>query len=290
MGGLSYADSSWREFKLNLLMFNIVNPNIHKLKIITGRLRLRAATAFTLIELLVVIAIIAILAAMLLPALSAAKKRASQAYCVNNLKQLGLGMTLYLGDFGDIFPGCASVQQYGFTPPDWIYWQTNQPAWPVINSPIARFLSGVNPQLFRCPMDQYDKDRDSVNSGGITPYIYSYTLTSYDLSGGMNVGMASIDDLKGGTGWHPFKFTSIHNPSGKIMLAEEQTSNSGSQVGSGECSVIGGSVINDGRFVPPGDCLTSRHGKKADVAFADAHVEAVAWQFGTNINNSRPDL
>jgi prepilin-type N-terminal cleavage/methylation domain-containing protein len=277
--------------KLNCHIFKFLNSAGQNRPKIAGPSRSCADAAFTLIELLVVIAIIAILAAMLLPALSAAKKRASQAYCVNSLKQLGLGMTLYLGDYGDILPGCASVQQYGFTPPDWIWWQTNQPAYPVIKSPIAQFLSGVNPQLFRCPMDQYDKDRDSVNNGlGITPYIYSYTLTSYDLSGGGNVGMASIDDIKGGTGWHPFKFTNIRNPSGKIMLAEEQTSNSGSQLGSGECSVVGGSVINDGRFVPPGDILTSRHGRKADVAFADDHVEAVTWQFGTNVNNSRPDL
>jgi prepilin-type N-terminal cleavage/methylation domain-containing protein len=54
--------------------------------------------AFTLIELLVVIAIIAILAALLLPALAAAKAKAQQAYCLNNVKQLVLADITYEGD------------------------------------------------------------------------------------------------------------------------------------------------------------------------------------------------
>jgi len=81
-----------------------------------------AQGGFTLIELLVVIAIIAILAAILLPALAKAKSRAIRMQCMNQMKQLDLGINLFVADNSETFPAAGYASGGGVLSWDsWIY-------------------------------------------------------------------------------------------------------------------------------------------------------------------------
>ena len=103
---------------------------------------------FTLIELLVVIAIIAIVASLLLPALARAKGSGKRSVCLSNLRQIGVGFSMYNADAADRFPDRRDLKlELGFMP--WTTWPPSDPRSGWAAAALKRYVP--DPGVWSCP-------------------------------------------------------------------------------------------------------------------------------------------
>lgn len=134
----------------------------------------RDRRGFTLIELLVVIAIIAILAAILFPVFAKAREKARQTACLSNMKQIGLGMMMYMDDYDGVYPPHYTTNPAGSSGP--------YSAWPQM---VYAYIK--NSQIFVCP-DRSDLT-PMTDPGALTATAYSQAQTQ--VTYGMNYWLDS---------------------------------------------------------------------------------------------------
>jgi len=251
----------------------------------------QANTAFTLIELLVVIAIIAILAAMLLPALSRAKLKATEAACLNNEKQLTYAYLMYADDNdGQIVP--MAIGQYN-TASYRVLYQAGG-FWKGPNSGPPNFasanISSATPEstaekyvangLRSGPLGNYCPNAGAYHCPGDTRIKTirvgspGWAYDSYSKS--QNTGGEAYDNYWG-TGGTYSKVSAIANPAMTFIFMEDSDSattrfNNGTWVQTWQPIV----PSRPSRFAwtdPP----VMYHGNISTCAFAGGHAEFHKW-------------
>jgi len=187
----------------------------------------KTVEAFSLVELLVVIAIIAILAALLLPVISAAKSKARRTVCLNNLRQINLGVRMYSDDSHDASPSPGPSSAMNTTNVSSLFAGYKE---------LMKSYVGVNGEssprdrLFACPADMFFPN---FITNGPPPMRYvresfhdlSFSgFSSYMFNGGDNVTrhFGAFDvTLPGLAG---VKLSSIRHPSRTLLVAEYSSS------------------------------------------------------------------
>jgi prepilin-type N-terminal cleavage/methylation domain-containing protein/prepilin-type processing-associated H-X9-DG protein len=213
---------------------------------------------FTLIELLVVVAIIGILAGILLPALTRAKASAHRAACQGNLRQIGLGLTLYASDIG-FFPRGST-------------WRLQAPfasLWGVDLEPyVGKWVSPV----YRCPAHKgaliENMDRGSATTYptpyGSYGYNYDGTGTGRGFAPPLYLGLGPSGGNRETSRGRPVRESQVLVPSEMIAIADATM----------EARDVGFHLLSVSTRIRTNE-FSSIHVTGHNVAFVDGHVSFV---------------
>ena len=239
----------------------------------------RKQYCFTLIELLVVIAIIAILAAILLPALNSARERGRAASCINNLKQFGNALPMYVED-NDGYNCWGSTKEWdgcrvGFHMFLGVYMGANKThnGHVAVNDWDNKLVANQN-EIFLCP--SVPLEENPIEGGWAITYWANSTYNENSYAKASDPRCIFGEDGCG----KPYKYNRIKNPSSILGIAEGGNKSDGRKATSiTQCFAWYYAVENKLTHFP------GRHNGMDNLMYLDSHVGSEKWTLPINYKN-----